>query len=284
MSELHKQLKHHQDEIARLSRQLPALNNAVTEALSAYSTSRVNRAPYPHEQVNARDSVKMELEIHGAEVKRLRPLVEWEDGLKNATANAKAARKVIEEGAAEQRKLEAKRAKIAGRIAELQREARDSQERARAEERDAARKYAAAMADGDQAAEQQAEGLLSKAGQVLSSWARSQVSTAAVSEALTEELEKLDSAIDAAKEQQKEARHSLFLAARYLWAARLDEASRELVRIAAHVAAADKALGYGASTDELFLPLMAPGGARYMGGRNVLELRDDIGIAQLLAS
>uniref|UniRef100_UPI002FE24B44 hypothetical protein n=1 Tax=Pseudomonas nitroreducens TaxID=46680 RepID=UPI002FE24B44 len=274
----------HQDEIVRLSRQLPALNKAATEALSAYSSSRVNRTPYPHEQVNARDRVKMELETHGAEVKRLRPLVEWDDGLKNATANAKAARKIIEEGAAEQRKLETKRSKIAGRLAELQREARDSQERARAEEREAARKYAAAMAAGDQDAEQQAEGLLSKAGQVLSGWARSQGSTAAVTEALTDELEKLDNAIDVVREQQKEARNNLFLAARYLWAARLDEASKQLVKIAAHLAAADKALGYGLSTDDLFLPLMAPGGARYMGSRNVLELRDSIGIEQLLAS
>jgi hypothetical protein len=284
MSEYHKQLKHHQEEVVRLGRQLPALEQAAREALDAFAGNRMNRTPYPHAEVNARDAVKMEIESHAAEIKRLRPLVEWEDGLKGAPAAARAAKKTMDECAAEQRKLLAKRTKIAGRLDALQLDAQDLQERAQADEKAAARQYAAAMASGDDAAEQQAEGLLVKAGQALAQWTRSQASTSAIVEALSDELQKLDLAIEETGEVQEAARRKLFQAARYLWAARLDEATRELTKIAAHVAAADKVLGRGSALDDLFLPLMAPGGARYIGSRNVLELRDKISIEQLLAS
>ncbi|WP_164379025.1 hypothetical protein, partial [Pseudomonas viridiflava] len=64
MSELQKQLKHHQAELERLKKALPNLSAAAKEAKRFHANNRINRAPYPREITDAFDNAKSAIEGH----------------------------------------------------------------------------------------------------------------------------------------------------------------------------------------------------------------------------
>lgn len=284
MTDNMKQLKHRLAEIARLNEQLPQLKQSADAALAMFKSSRASRPAYPHEALAPYSQAKTEIEEHRKEVARLQRLVEWEEGVKNAPASIKAARKAMDTAQAELRQLEAKRTALAGKLESMQASQRHEREAAQAQEQEAARLYAEALATDDKAAEQRAQVALEAATNAVAACTGGQTAATAVAEALAGELDKLQAGIDEARQRHDDARREVLLAARYLWAAKLDRAARDLANIAAHVAAADKALGFNDALSELHLPLLAPNGPRYLGSRYLTEARAEIGLEQLTAA
>lgn len=284
MTDNMKQLKHRLAEIARLNEQLPQLKQSADAALAMFKSSRASRPAYPHEALTPYSQAKTEIEEHRKEVARLQRLVEWEEGVKNAPASIKAARKAMDTAQAELRQLEAKRTALAGKLESMQASQRHELEAAQAQEHEAARLYAEALATDDKAAEQRSRVALEAATKAVAAYTGGQTAATAVAEALAGELNKLQAGIDEARQRHDDALREVLLAARYLWAAKLDRAARDLANIAAHVAAADKALGFNDALSELHLPLLAPNGPRYLGSRYLAEARAEIGIEQLTAA
>ncbi|MFU4908329.1 hypothetical protein ACM7ZU_12370 [Pseudomonas aeruginosa] len=282
MSEYQKQIKHHHSEIEKLTALLPDLLQAKREALKKHSMSGLNMAPYPHSEVSAYSRVESKIDSHKDAIKRLTPLLAWEEGVKNSPTTIKASRKIIEDSKAEQRKLEVRRDKLTNKRTSLMNDLAKQRTAATNAEREAAQRYASAMAGDDSDAERQAESLFTKASQALAALS-SKGSSTAVIEALDAEIEAIDQELCRVKEKQVKAERCLLEAARYQWSVKLDHASKELAQIAGHVIAAEKALGWRSSSlSEFNLPLMAPGGAKYLGERHLAEISSGIGVEQLL--
>lgn len=284
MTDYAKQLKQHQAEIESITKQLPQLKQTADHAMQVYASSRTNRPAYPHEAVDAYEGAKAAIEEHHKEAAQLQRFVEWEDNVKSAPASIKAARRTMDSTMADLRKLEEKRNKLAGKLEGMQASQRQELEAAQAREKEAASLYAEAMAAGDEAAERRAQAALEATAKAVEACKFGMPGSTAVVDALTVELEKLQEGIKDGKQRHDDARREVLLAARYLWAARLDKATHDLAMIAAHVSAADKALGRGDSMADLCLPLQAPDGPRYLGARYITEARAEIGIEQLTAA
>lgn len=284
MNDYRKQIKQHQEEVERLNAQLPALQSASTAALEAFSNSRVNRAPYPQKVVDDLSLAKSALDEHRQEIARLSKLAEWEEGQAQAPSVIKAARKAMAAAEAEVLTLQGQRKKVANKLEQLQDSQRKELAGAADAESKAAEQYAAAAIAGDGPAETRAKSALDAVAGVFDSLKRGRSGVAAVVQALTSELEKLDERLEDARQQQEQARHDLLRAARYLWASRLEQAALEVARLAAHVSAAEKALGWHSSMDDLCVPLLTPIGTRALGRRDVYAIEQGLGIEQLSAA
>ncbi|WDG47203.1 hypothetical protein [Pseudomonas chlororaphis] len=284
MSEYKKQLKQHQTEVEQLKKQLPALDAAAKEAIERFEMSRINRAQYPYEPINARNNVKSKIEGHIAEIKRLQVLIEWEDGVQFATENIKTAQKESRQAQAELRKLQDKRAKVLSKLERLEKDRKDQIEKAQFAEQQAAAEYASALSDGDDAAEKRAEKALKIASEEVTQATRGKRGVATVVSALTIEVEKLDEAIAKTNRLLTDLHNDQLRAARFLLADRLDRTAQEFANVAAQLHATRKALGWHSSLHDLYVPLQAPTGPKYICERTVSNKASGITAEQILAA
>lgn len=284
MSDNRKQLKHHLEEIERLSKRLPALNEAARTAVSAWELTRVNLASYPRAEVDSLNAVKTAIEEHTNQVKKLRALVDWADGLEGAPTTMKAARKTMESAATEVGELQEKQRAITGKMEHMQAKSLQGLKVAEVDHRAAAQAYAEAVSTGDDALQCRAQDALHRAAVALEGCKRGHSDSEAVAHALAGEVDKHGAAIEEAMQRLKDARRELLIAARYLWADKLERASRELARIAAHVSAAERELGWQSSTDDIRLPLLAPTWPRYIDKLYVRGVSAELGVEQLVAA
>ncbi|MBX9756961.1 MAG: hypothetical protein K2X80_19555 [Pseudomonadaceae bacterium] len=284
MSDNRKQLKHHLDEIERLNKRLPELNETARTAVSVWEVTRVNRASYPHAEADAVSSVKTAIEDHAQQVKKLRGLVEWEDGLKGAAATMKAARKTMESAQTDLNGLQEKQRAITGKMENIQAKSLQDLRVAEVNQSAAVQAYAEAVTTGEGDGERRAQDALQRTAGALEDCRRGHSDSESVAHALAREVDKVGEAIEDAMQRLNEARRELLMAARYLWADKLEHASRELARIAAHISAADRALGWQSSMDDIHLPLLAPTGPRYLDKRYMQEVGAGLGIEQLTAA
>ncbi|SFP29569.1 hypothetical protein SAMN03159489_00754 [Pseudomonas sp. NFPP07] len=284
MSEYKKQLKRHQTEVEQLKKQLPALAAAAKESIARFEMSRLNRAQYPHETTSAHNNMKSKIEGHIAEIKRLQVLIEWEDGVQFATENIKKAQKDSGQAQAELRKLQDKRAKVLSKLERLENDKRNQIEKAQSAEQRAAAAYASALSDGDEAAEQRAEKALKLASEEVTQATRGKRGVATVVSALTIEVEKLDEAIAKTNRLLADLHNDQLRAARFLLADRLDKTAQELVNVAAQLHATRKALGWNSSLHDLYVPLQAPIGPKFISERTVSDKASGIAVEQILAA
>lgn len=284
MNDYRKQIKQHQEEVGRLNAQLPALQSASSVALEAFSNSRVNRGSYPHKEVDDLSAAKSALDGHRQEIVKLLKLAEWEEGQAHAPAAIKAARKAMTAAGAEVLALQGRRKKVVDKLAQLQERQRNELADATDAEGKAAAQYASAAITGDAAAEMSARSALDAVAGMFDSLKRGRSGVAAVVQALTSELEKLDEHLEDAKSLHEQVRRDMLCAARYLWAGRLEQAAREVTSIAAHVAATEMALGWHSSMDDICVPLLTPTGTRTLGRRDVNAIATELSIEQLSAA
>ncbi|MFS2069416.1 hypothetical protein ACEN9D_11705 [Pseudomonas sp. CT11-2] len=284
MSDLQKQIKHHQIELERLKKQLPSLSAAAKDAKRFYAKNRINRAPYPREIIDAFDDAKSAIEGHATEIKRIQRLIEWDDGTRFASTNIKKAQKEISQVQSDLQKLQDKRLKLSTKLQKLEDEKRAEVEKAQYAEKQAAASYAVALSDGDEADEQRAEKALRLASEALATANRGKRGVATTAQALKNEVEKLDEEITEIKEVLKDLRQRQLRVARIMWADRLDKAAQEFAAVAAHLEATEKALGWTSSMSELYVPLQTPHGPACISQKTISDKAYALSMEQLLAA
>ncbi|MHA6183445.1 hypothetical protein [Pseudomonas mohnii] len=284
MSDYQKQIKQHQIEMEQLEKQLPKLTTAAKEAKSLYAQTRHNRAPYPHDVINALSNAKSEIARYASEIRRLQTLIDWEDGIRSAGSNIKKAQKEISQIQNDLRKQQDKRAKLSSKLERLEEEKRTEIEKAQYVEKQAAASYSVALSDGDDAEEQRAEKALRQASEALAEATRDKRGIATATQALKDEVEKLEAAIAESNQTLKDLRHQQLRAARFMWADRLDKAAQDFAAIAAHLHATEKAMGRSSSLTDLYVPLHVPFGPRSINVDTVTAKAGAISIEQLIAA
>lgn len=284
MSEHRKKIKQHQDEIERLTKQLPALRAASVAALEVLSKSRQLNPVYPSAEVDAVANAAAAIDDLREQIAKLTRLAEWDEGIKNAPANLKAARIELNDADSDAATKRAKYEKLSAKFARLEAEHQQEREAADTKEKTAAQRYADALANGDEAAEEQAKSALRSSFEALELFKRARPSASAVLDAVKAELAKLEDSLTAAQQRQTDAKRELIKASRYLWLGRLEKASKELASIAAHVYSAEYKLGWHSTVDELHLPLHAPDGPRCIDRRMLVEIADQLSLEQLTAA
>jgi len=284
MSDYQKQIKQHQVEMEQLEKQLPKLTTAAKEAKRLYAHTRHNRAPYPHEVINTLNNAKSEIARHASEIRRLQALVDWEDGIRFAGTNIKKAQKEISQVQSDLRKQQEKRTKLSAKLQRLKEEKRTEIEKAQYVEKQAAASYSVALSDGDDAEEQRAEKALRQASEALAEVTRDKRGIATATQALKDEVEKLEAAIAESNQTLKYLRHQQLRAARFMWADRLDKAAQEFAAIAAHLHATEKAMGRSSSLIDLYVPLLVPFGPMSINEDTVTAKAGAISIEQLIAA
>lgn len=125
------------------------------------------------------------------------------------------------------------------------------------------------LSDGDEAAEQRAEKALKLASEEVTQAARRKRGAATVVSALTVEIEKLDEAVAETTQLLTNLHKDQLRAARFLLADRLDKTTQKLVTVAAQLHVTRKALGWHSSLHDLYVPLQAPTGPKYICERTV---------------
>lgn len=285
MSEYQKQLTQHQAALAELNKQLPQLRATAREAEQTFSKSRAGKPRFPHELVAPYTNAKAAIDQHNAEINRLRGLVSWEEGVRSASSDIRKAQKEAMCTQGELTKLVEKRTKISSKLEKAQREQRGEIEKAQTAEQRAADAYAAALADGDDAAEERAEKALKQASEAMTQAAQGKRGLNTLMATLTTEIEKLDVAISDAKQRLADYRQDQLNAARLLWAERLDKAAQDFAKVAAQFTATEKALGRRYSNlEDLNVPLQAPMGPKHITHRKILEMAQAISIEELLVA
>lgn len=284
MSEYKKQLKQCQTEMEKLKNQLPALSAASKEATKKFEMSRINRAPYPHETISAHKNAEAKISEYNYRINDLNKYIEWEDGVQFANENIKKAQKDTGQAQSELRKLEDKRVKVLSRLEKLDNDKKNQIEKAQSAEKQAAAAYASALSDGDETAEQRAEKALKLASEDVTQASQGKRGVAAVVSALTIEVEKLDEAITETKQLLMNLYKDQLRATNFLLANRLDKAAQELTNIATQLHVTQKALGWGSSLHDLYVPLQTPIGPKSINERTVREKASGITIEQILAA
>ncbi|KPZ21391.1 Uncharacterized protein ALO38_01722 [Pseudomonas coronafaciens pv. zizaniae] len=151
MSDLQKQLKHHQIELERLKKQLPSLGAATKDAKRFYAKNRINRAPYPSGIIDAFNDAKSAIDGHANEIKRIQTLIDWDDGTRFASTNIKRAQKEINQIQSDLQKLQDKHLKLSTKLKKLEDGKRTEIEKTQYVEQQAAASYAVALSEGDEA-------------------------------------------------------------------------------------------------------------------------------------
>ncbi|SEP06220.1 hypothetical protein SAMN03159293_04926 [Pseudomonas sp. NFACC39-1] len=170
-------------------------------------------------------------------------------------------------------------------LEKAQREQRGEIEKAQTAEQRAAEAYAAALADGDDAAEERAEKTLKQASEATTQAAQGKRGLNTLLATLTTEIEKLDVAISDAKQRLADYRQAQLNAARRLWTERLDKAAQDFAKVAAQFTATEKALGRRYSNlEDINVPLQAPMGPKHITHRKILEMAQALSIEELLAA
>lgn len=274
-------LKQCQTELASLKKDLPRLKAVADEAEKIFANSRQGRTVYPRDQIAPYSNAKAKIDELSREIPRLQGLVSWEEGVKSASENVRQARKDIAKIQNEIESLREKRetleSKRAGLVAKHEREFKAAER----DEHEAAQAYAQAMGENDSGVERKAEGLLQKASHALAIIKQTLQGANTVSFALSAQLSELDDAIQEKQDELKNLNSKVLQAARFYWADRFETAAHELATLAAHVAAAEKLLGYGDSLTDLYIPNVSPKKGHFISQRGILERRSNIKLEQL---
>ncbi len=107
---------------------------------------------------------------------------------------------------------------------------------------------------------------------------------ATATQALKDEVEKLEAAIAESNQTLKDLRHQQLRTARFMWADRLDKAAQDFASIAAHLHATEKAMGRSSSLTDLYVPLLVPFGPMALNEDTVTAKAGAISIEQLIAA
>lgn len=142
-------------------------------------------------------------------------------------------------------------------LKKAQREQRGEIEKAQTAEQRAADAYAAALAGGDDAAEERAEKALKQASEAMTQAAQGKRGLNTLMATLTTEIEKLDVAFSDAK-RIADYRQNQLNAARLLWAERLDKAAQDFAKVATQFTATRKRSGVAIATWRISTSLCRP--------------------------
>jgi len=274
-------LKQCQTELANLKKDLPRLKAVADEAEKTFANSRQGRPIYPRDQIAPYSNAKAKIDELSREIPRLQGLVSWEEGVKSASEDVRQARKDIAKIQSEIKGLREKRetleSKRAGLVAKHEREFKAAER----DEHEAAQAYALAMGENDSGVERKAEGVLQKASHALAIIKQTLQGANTVSSALSTQLSELDDVIQQKQSELDSLNSKVLQAARFYWADRFERAAHELATLAAHVAAAEKLLGYGDSLTDFYIPAISPKKANCISHRRILNQRSDIKLEQL---
>ncbi|OLS64643.1 hypothetical protein [Pseudomonas putida] len=274
-------LKQCQAELESLKKELPRLKAVSDEAAKNFSNSRQGRPVYPRDQIGPYSNAKARIDELSREIAKLQGLVNWEEGVKSASEDVRLTRKNIAKAESEIKTLRDKRetleSKRAALIAKHEREFKAAEH----DEHEAAQAYAKAIGENDSGGESKAEGLLEKASRALAVIKQTLQGANTVSSALSGQLAELDDAIQLKQSELDSLNSKVLQAARFYWADRFEKAAHELATLAAHVAAAEKLLGYGDSLSDFYIPTVSPVKGRFISHRRLLERRSNITLEQL---
>ncbi|HGY9620653.1 TPA: hypothetical protein ACOJNU_002785 [Pseudomonas putida] len=274
-------LKQCQAELASLKKDLPRLKAVADEAEKTFANSRQGKPVYPRDQIAPYSNAKAKIDELSREIPRLQGLVSWEEGVKSASENVRQARKDIVKIQSEIKSLREKRetleSKRAGLVAKHEREFKAAER----DEHEAAQAYARAMGENDSGVERKAEGLLQKASHALAIIKQTLQGANTVSSALCNQVSELDDVIQQKQSELDSLNSKVLQAARFYWADRFERAAHELATLAAHVAAAEKLLGYGDSLTDFYVPTISPQKGNFISHRRVLAQRSNIKLEQL---
>ncbi|MEO4012265.1 hypothetical protein [Pseudomonas rossensis] len=208
----------------------------------------------------ARDNATSEQGNLKRELYRLDKLITWQRDTENADATIKASRKKIIVAQKEITKLDSTREKVDGKLAKVSGEISQLQARAVEGEQNAAKDYAAALAKGDDGAEQAAQIKLERAGEAVDDAQRKALRQQPIVNALTVELAAIDSAKAEALEQLQALENEQLNAVRLKLIAEWDAAAKALIGLGGKLSATAR-YGSGTTTllDDLHIPLFSLG-------------------------
>ncbi|AVD81537.1 hypothetical protein C4Q28_04865 [Pseudomonas sp. SWI6] len=275
-------LKQCQAELASLKKDLPRLKAVADEAEKTFANSHQGRPVYPRDQIAPYSNAKAKIDELSREIPRLQGLVSWEEGVKSASENVRQARKDIAKIEGEIKSLREKRETLESKRADLVAKHEREFKAAERDEHEAAQAYAQAMGEDDSGVERKAEGLLQKASHALAMIKQAIQGANTVSSALCNQVSELDDVIQQKQSELDSLNSKVLQAARFYWADRFERAAHELAALAAHVAAAEKLLGYGDSLTDFYVPTISPKKGCFISHRRVLEQRSNIKLEQLI--
>lgn len=285
MNDYRKEIKQRQDSIGLIRKQLPTLQEKANAAVLHFEESRTGRRVYPHDEVDALALAKNEIEEHQGALAKLEKLASWDEGVKGATVAISKARTTLKKAQSDFDTLQAKRAAAAEKLGAIQAKHQGAIDTAKAKEESAAQTYARAMVSGIED-EQKALDDLHAATAALDAMRNGGSTSDAVAKALTAALGELDMSISEARQRRDDARNAMLIAARYLWADKMDRAAYELATLAAYVDATERALGwrYG-STEDFNVPLLSPAARPgFLGKLHIKEVSAGLCDDQLTAA
>lgn len=217
------------------------------------------------------------------EVNRLDRLITWQRDMGNADAILKTSRKKISVAQKEIARLDSNQEKVAGKLAKVSGEIAQLQARASDSEQAAAKDYAAALASGDDSAEQAAQAKLERTGDAVDEAQRKATRQQPVIDALNSELASINAAHAEASEQLEEINHEQLAATRHKLCAEWDVAAKAMIALGARLAAASRLSGHNSNPlDDLLIPMFALDGARTVGGFEIDRLSDSISRGDLV--
>lgn len=274
-------LKQCQAELASLKKDLPRLKAVADEAEKTFANSRQGRPVYPRDQIAPYSNAKAKIDELSREIHRLQGLVSWEEGVKSASENVRQARKDIAQIESEIKSLRVKRETLESKRAALVKKHEQELKVAERDEHEAAQAYARAMGESDVTVERKAESFLQKASHALAVIKQAVQGANTVSSALNAQISELDDTIQEKQGELNGLNSKVLQAARLYWADRFEKAAHELATLAAHVAAAEKLLGYGDSLTDFYIPAISPKKGSFISHRRILERRSNIKLEEL---
>ncbi|WP_426143193.1 hypothetical protein [Pseudomonas sp. DWP3-1-2] len=233
----------------------------------------------------ARDNAMSEQGHLQRELNRLDQLINLQRDTENADATIKTARKKIIVAQKEITKLDSNREKVAGKLAKVTGEITQLQTRAVEGEQNAAKDYAAALASGDDEAEQAAQTNLERAGDAVDDAQRKALRQQPIVNALTAELTAIDSAMAEAVEQLRTLEQEQLYAVRLKLIKEWDAAAKALIELGGKLSAVGR-YGSGTSTllDDLHIPLFGLGTRDAINRQEIDSYASTVGRADLIGA
>ncbi|MCK0508465.1 hypothetical protein [Aromatoleum anaerobium] len=272
-----------QDEIAKVNRQIAALDEHIAALSAEYAEIRL-----PQNYQGAATSAHLRAQEIAATLSREQATV---DDLRNfklpdlekrlafclktesAESDIKAARTAHAAAHAESQSIAVRRNQVAAKLTALQSQLASASEQTDAAAKAAAEVYAQAVASGDEKAQKTADAALKAAQDTVEATQRQRV----VLDALQAETAKLDDLDAAAKERAKEARFQMGTAIEAKYAAQWDDVVEQLSLIGARIVAARSLAGTDAHYlfRKLNIDRLAPN-AGSLTGRSIRRLVEEI--------
>lgn len=230
---------------------------------------------------NAADALESQIATDVRELDRLARDLSWERQADNCESTIKSSKKAIASLDKEVSSLESSRNKLAGKLEKVKADIDQTLAKYEQAERDAGQAYAAAMAAGDEAAEQAAQTKLERAGDALADAQSKAKRQQPIVDTLTRELTSIDNKIADAKRQRDEQRDNLLSASRFKYGQAWDKAARELLSVGAQLAAVESICG-GRTLEDLHIPLFDRLGSGRLGHRDIADLAASVDAERLV--